>query len=64
MCLGISVSSKASVEVITLFLSILINGKEEGLEPVAIMTLSVSICEVLPSLFYLSRPQKMFHLNT
>ena len=46
-CLGISCNSKASVEVITRFLSISIPGKEVGLEPVAIIVLLVSICVFL-----------------
>jgi hypothetical protein len=51
ICLGISFSFKASVEVITRSLSTLTKGKVEGLEPVAIMVFFASIvCESLPSI--------------
>ena len=39
-CFGISFKESASVDVITLFLSIFINGKDIGLDPVAIIHLS------------------------
>jgi dihydrolipoamide dehydrogenase len=42
-CFGISFSFRASVEVIILSLSKVINGKDEGLEPVAIMVFFASI---------------------
>ena len=43
MCLGISFSSKASVEVITRSLSKVIKGNEPGFDPVAIMVFLASM---------------------
>ena len=48
-CFGISFSFNASVEVITLSLSKVINGKLAGFEPVAMITFLVSISSEEPS---------------
>ncbi len=48
-CFGTSFKARASVEVMILSLSILINGKEDGFDPVAITVYFASIVSEVPS---------------
>ena len=62
MLLGTSVIFNASVDVITLVLSTSIPGKVAGFEPVAMITLSVSICssfspEILMVFLFTNEPK-------